>query len=193
MRSFFLHYLTVSPPLGYLLLFIGMLFEGDALLFVTGFLAYHGYFSVSKAFPVVLLGAILGNVIWYQFGKKLVKSDGKIKKWVSKIASPFDKQFGTHLTRTMFLAKFLYGLHRAIIIRIGMLNVPWKKFISSEILATGVWVVAVGGLAYLAGSSIDLIKHYIRFAETGILLGLFLFWGIRKTIAGIVRNLAEEN
>ena len=54
MHSPFLYYLTLYKPLSYLIVFLGMIFEGDIMLFATTFLAHEGVFNIFALLPILL-------------------------------------------------------------------------------------------------------------------------------------------
>lgn len=68
MDSFVLHYLTLWRPLGYLLTFLGLLFEGEAVIFTAAFLTHRGFFDGGDIFFVIIAGVITGDILWYLAG-----------------------------------------------------------------------------------------------------------------------------
>ncbi len=176
MDSFVAHYLGILPqPIAYLIVFFGMFFEGDALLFITGFLTHQGYFEFLPILATVLSGVFIGDNLWYRLGFWIKNSDNALKKWVERITQPFDAHIINNPLRTIFLSKFTYGFNHAILIRAGSLGIKWKKLEESDLLASFCWVLAVGGLGYASSASFSLFKHYIRFGEIALATGFGIF------------------
>ena len=48
---------------GLIIIFVGMIFEGTAMILITGLLCYMGVFSLREAWVVSFLGAITGDHI----------------------------------------------------------------------------------------------------------------------------------
>ena len=182
LESFVLHYLLVWQPLGYLIGFFGMMIEGDALLFTLTFLTSQGYFSFSLMLFSLFAGVLIGDWLWYQLGKHLHNSSWRLAQWIHKLASPLDKHLLDNPRRTIFISKFTYGVHHALLMRAGALHLPPKEFLKNDVLATVAWISVVGGLGYLSGASFLLVKHYVRYAEIGLLLGIALMLVITHVI-----------
>ncbi len=186
MESLFAHYLTVWEPLGYILIFVGMMFEGDTVLFTAVFLAHQGYLSLFPAILAALWGMILGDNLWYTLGAK-IRFGQKfpiVTQWAEKLAKPFDDHLRERPFRTIFLAKFTYGFNRAIITRAGMLNLKWKKLEESDILATLLWMSVVGAIAYFSSASLSyLLKDYLKYGEAALAVGIVLFIILERMIS----------
>ncbi|MBI4119774.1 MAG: VTT domain-containing protein [Parcubacteria group bacterium] len=175
MDATLLHYLTAWKILGYGAIFLGMIFEGDAVLFTAAFLAHQGFFDPLNMFVVVLCGILIGDSLWYLLGHWLNTSSAFFTKWAARIAAPFDQHLLNSPFRTIFISKFTYGFHHAILVRAGSLGLPWKNILETDIPASLLWITIVGGLGYASGAAFVLIKHYLRFAELGLLAALIIF------------------
>ncbi len=185
MESLFAHYLTIWEPLGYIVIFIGMMFEGDTVLFTAVFLAHQGYLSFLPAILAALWGMILGDNLWYTLGVKM-RFGQKFPiaaQWAEKLAKPFDEHLRQNPFRTIFLAKFTYGFNRAIITRAGMLNIKWKKLEESDILATLLWMAIVGVIAYFSSASLSYLKDYLKYGEVALFIGIVFFIILERIIS----------
>lgn len=176
LQSLFLFYLTAWQPLGYIFAFFGMIFEGDGSLFTLAFLTAEGFFDASDMLIVVFLSVIFGDMLWYWVGRKYITSFSRIAKWVDHFAKPFDRHLAERPIRTLLLTKFAYGAHHAVIIRAGMSQMNFKKFIKSDLLSVIVWIVVIGGLGYFSSISLSYEKKYLRYAEISLFIALILFF-----------------
>lgn len=165
--TLFMHYLTISRIFGYLLVFLGMIVEGDAVLFTAAFLTHQRNFDFGDMLLIVFGGTLIGDILWYYFGFKLNNLQKFIflRIWMDKISKPFDPQLHKRPLRTIFISKFLYGLHHIILMRAGNLKLPMKKYLQIDVVAIVFWVTIVGGLGYLSGISFSFLKRYLQFAE----------------------------
>ncbi len=188
MKTLFLHYISTYPFSGYFLLFLGMIIEGDIALFASGFLVHEGFMKTSWALGVVLLGALSSDVLWRSWGVRLREKNNGLSGWVERIAGPFDQQILEHPLRTILITKFVYGIHRPILLRSGMLNLSKKYFWRADIPALAIWILVIGGIAYGASSSLVLVKEYLKFGEIALACGLVLLIIIERFLGGLMKK-----
>ena len=148
--------------------------EGDILLFTAGFLTYRGYFDIGTMLLVVSLGVVIGDNLWYMLGE-VIKENSVFGRFITRVIRPFDEHLKKRTIWTIFISKFIYGLHRPTLIRAGMLRLPFKKFIEGDISASVVWIFLIGSLGYISSASFLLIRRYLRYTEITLLFGLILF------------------
>lgn len=187
-RSIFLRYLLLTPPVGYAIIFLGMIFEGDAILFSALFLTHEGFFKLIYVIPVIIIGGISSDIIFYKLGAKLNGSYPRISSWVERLTKPFDEHLKVRPFHTIFLSKFTYGLHHAILLRAGMLKLDFDEFLRIDLPAAFAWMLIVGGLGYAGSASLVIVRHYLRFAEVSLLIALLFFTLFWHLIAGFFRK-----
>lgn len=151
-----------------------MMIEGDILLFTVGFLTHQGYFNIDIVLLTVFLGVIIGDNIWYVIGETIGEKSSA-GSFVKRLTAPFDEHLKNRTGRTIFIAKFAYGLYRPTLLRAGILKLSFKEFMKGDVIASILWVFLVGGLGYLSSASFFLIRRYLRYTEFTLLFGLILF------------------
>ena len=169
----------VVGPLGYLAVFLGMIVEGDAVLFSAAFLTEEGLFRLVPIFFTVISGVLVGDLLWYALGAWIGKSPSLIRRWAEGIAKPFEKSLRERPLRTIFISKFTYGFHHPILMRAGSLHMKLSDYVRYDFISTLAWIAIVGGLGYFSGASFSLVKHYLKVAELGlffILVTFFVVW-----------------
>jgi len=176
MTSFTLLYLTTYRPVGYLLFFLGMLIEGDAVLFTASFLGHQRFFEFPFVVVIGLAGALLGDSMWYFLGTKLNEHTPLFHKWLGRLSQPFDEHLKKNLLHTIFISKFTYGFHHALLARAGALRVPYRKFLIDDILATLPWFAIVATLGYVSSASIGILRHSLRSVQVALFIGLVVFF-----------------
>ncbi len=173
MASLLFSYLIWWRPIGYALISFGMMLEGDIVLFAGALLMHQGFFDVGDMVVVVLGGVLIGDVLWYYLGFRLIgRAPSFLVRWIERIAYPFDAHIRERPFRTIFISKFAYGMHHALLARAGMIRLPFRKFFRDDALASAVWILIIGGLGYASSASFFFLKHYLRFAEGVILVGI---------------------
>lgn len=188
LHSLFLSYLTVWKPLGYILAFFGMVFEGDGALFTLAFLTAEGFFDVCDMLIVVFLSVLFGDTLWYWIGRKYIASFPRIAGWVDRFAKSFDRHLLERPTRTLLLTKFVYGAHHAVLVRAGMSKMDFRKFIKSDLISIVVWIGVIGSLGYFSSVSLAYEKKYLRYAEISLLIALVLFF----TAEHYIKKLSQK-
>lgn len=188
-HSLFLQYLIVTRPIGYALIFLGMVFEGDVMLFTAFFLTHQGFFDFGDMAFTVLAGVFLGDMTWYWLGNiQIIGKFPNIYSWVERLTKPFDQHTRERPFYTIFISKFTYGIHHLILMRFAMLNIPFKEFLRSDIPAVIGWILIVGSIGYFSSASLFLIQQYLRFAEISLLFGLLIFFAVWHWIGRISKE-----
>lgn len=182
-----LDYIIIHQTFAYLIIFVGMMIEGDILLFTAGFLANRGFFDVITLLVIVFSGVILGDNLWYIFGE-VIKKESWFNKFIERITLPFDEHLKNRTVRTIFIAKFTYGFYRPVLLRAGSQNLSFKKFIKADVFASIVWIFLIGGLGYISSASFFIIRQYLRYTELTLFLGIAIFILISHVITRISKK-----
>lgn len=183
MESLFLHYITEWPTVAYGAVFLSMLFEGETLLFTTFYLAHQGYFSLPIIIIMAITGVLIGDTLWYKFGWYLEEKIPWVKKWLTPLSRHLDAYLAKHPWRTIFIAKFSYGFHHAVLLRAGAVKINFKRFLELDIISSLCWIALIGGLGYLSSSSAVILKQYLKYTEVGLFLGILLMIIVSHIIA----------
>ncbi len=175
METIFLHYVTILGAWIYVLIFIGMFIEGDAILFSAFYLASLGHLNVWVLFAVAVVGVVFGDVIWYKLGATLERRSKFFRKTAARITGPLDRRLSKQPISTLCITKFTYGIHHATLLRAGATALPFKKYFFTMLGAGLFWTGVIAGLAYFSFISLDLLKKYIKYGEIGLLIGIIFF------------------
>ena len=179
-ESHLLHYLTLWGPLGYVVVFFGMVIEGDAVLFANAFLVHQGFFSFWPSVLVSFSGVLIGDILWYLLGARLKDSSSFVVRSAKRIAQPFDEHIQKQPFRAVFVSKFMYGLHHQVLMRFGMLGRPLGLLVREDVAASAVWFLIIGSLGFFFSASIMLIRRYLRLTEFALLFGLVFFLAFKS-------------
>ena len=149
-------------------LFIGILFPGDSLLFLTGMLVASGAIDEPLWFVITLLfiAAVLGNIVGYHignyFGPKLFsnpKSRFLKPEYVEKTHLFFEK-YGA---KAIILARFVPIVRTLITATAGVAGMDRKKFYFYSLIGAVVWAIGVTLLGYWLGQ-FSMVKNNIELA-----------------------------
>lgn len=190
-RSLFLSQITSFGPIAYLIIFVLMMIEGDAIIFISFFLISIRVLDFPMAVLAIFSGAIIGDILWYYIGHTS-QPKNKFSLWLlnfsSKLTSKFDNHLKDRTPHSIFISKFTYGLYHLLLLRAGIIHIDFKKIIKADTFVTVIWIIIIGGLGYISGISFDLIKHKLEYIEIGILISVLLFILIGELVSKILEK-----
>jgi len=174
---------SIIEHYGYLAIFVGTFLEGETILVVAGFLAHRGYLELAWVVGWAFLGTYMGDQLFYYIGRW--RGDTLLQKrphWELRSRRVFEL-LRRHQVLVILGFRFLYGLRTVTPFLIGMSGVrPLRYLILNGLGALG-WAIAVGGLGYLLGQTLELFLQHIKRYEIIILATIFLlaagYWAFR--------------
>ncbi|MGH9277392.1 MAG: DedA family protein [Acidimicrobiales bacterium] len=145
-------------------LLIGFFLPGDSLLFTAGLFAARGDLN----FPVILVGcfvaAVLGDQVGYWFGKRtgpalFNRPESRFfkKSHVEKAETFFEE----HGPKTIVMARFVPFVRTFAPILAGVGKMPYRTFVTFNVVGALLWAVGVTTLGYILGESIPDIDRYL--------------------------------
>ncbi len=169
-------------------LFLGFFLPGDSLLFVAGVLASQDIFSLPLLLVSVLISALLGNFVGYEFGfhvgEKLFSREDSFffKKRHAESARTFYEENGG---KTIFLARFMPIVRTFAPIIAGVAKMNRRHFFLFNVFGGVVWVFGLILAGYFLGNAIDVDKYLLPII-IGIVIVSFLpvahkYWSTRSS------------
>ncbi|MEB3316331.1 MAG: DedA family protein [Candidatus Melainabacteria bacterium] len=154
-------------------LFFGCFLPGDSLLFMAGFLASQGLFSM----PILLIGcflaAVLGDNVGYafghKFGRKLFQKEDSFffrKENLLKTEDFYKK----HGAKTIVIARFIPIIRTFAPIVAGLAAMEYKTFLRYNLIGGVLWGVGVTSAGYFLGKIIPNAEHYLLPIVIGIVI-----------------------
>lgn len=152
--------------LGYTVLFLAMIIEGEVLLIVAGMLARLKSFDLGDVLWISFAGVIIGDVLWYALG--ILTSSSKrfslLVQHAEKSVHAILPRFQQRPFQSIMLSKFIYGANHATLIMSGVMRVKFSTFIKAETIASFVWVAIYAVAGYMFGHAALAVTHKaIRF------------------------------
>jgi membrane protein DedA with SNARE-associated domain len=139
--------------LGYAILFLGMLVEGETFLMAYGILTHLKAFDWGDAFLIAYFGVIFSDILWYHLGvflKKRYPSSRFLnnnEKRVRKYFPDFEKK----PAKALLMSKFIAGTNHATLMIAGILKVDFKYFFKLQVMISFLWVATFLTLGFLFG------------------------------------------
>jgi lysylphosphatidylglycerol synthetase-like protein (DUF2156 family)/membrane protein DedA with SNARE-associated domain len=181
---------------GYLLLFAGVIVEGEAVLIAGSFLASRGYFNIGT----VALVALAANTLSAQFYYTAARVRGR--RWFEgrfPEKSSYRRIINWVRTRDnwlLLISRFLFGFRIVIPAACGAFGMPAARFTVINIVAGLIWVIPTALAGYYFGERVTTFIRGARQVTTnaallGVLfsISLFLAWRHIRRFRSIFQNL----
>jgi len=140
---------------GLLIVFFGVIFEGTAMILITGFLCYLGVLPIKEALIVATIGAVIGDQLWYLGGKfyadKLLNKFPKLKEQSKKALNLIAKKADI----IAVTARFIYSGGIIFPLMLGASNYPHKKYLILDLIGDTIWASIGITLGYFLGNRIE--------------------------------------
>ena len=195
------HLVTLLGHWGYLVIFLGvllecaaffgMVFPGETLALFGGFLASQGVLDVGDLIILVCLGAILGDSIGYEFGRRLGRKWLlRYGRWVGvreRHLIRAEQFFADHGGKAVLLGRTTAFLRAFTPFVAGASRMPYRRFVLYNAAGGILWSVTFVALGYVAGASWRVLESWIGRASiilAGLVaLGLGTAWLWRKLVS----------
>lgn len=154
-------FLTVFTESG---IVFGFFLPGDSLLFTAGLLASQHHLSIFGLIGVAVVGAILGNNVGFLTGRKLGPALFTRKKSVMfspKRVQEAHEFFQKQGAQSLILGRFIPGVRTFIPIIAGVGKMPYRTFVTYNLIGGLLWGILVPILGYTLGRTIPSIDKYL--------------------------------
>lgn len=162
----------------YIILFLGVVIEGEIFPLTAGFLVFLSLMNYYGVLAVGFVGAVLGDILWFMVAKKWGRQIlDKHGRWVGlnkKRLAWLERHFNQNGKKTLFITKFIYSFGHSSIIVAGVAKMKWTEFLKVDLLASFLWVLIFVGLGKILGSSYYLLQNTMR--DLAILAGGLLIF-----------------
>ena len=161
---------------GYLLLFAGVIFEGEAVLIAGSFLASRGYFNIST----VALVALTANIMSAQFYYTAARVRGRLWFEARFPEKSIYRRIIDWVARRnnwlLLMSRFFFGFRIVIPAACGAIGMPAARFTVLNVIAGILWVVPTALVGYYFGeNATELIRgarHYTFIAAISTALAV---------------------
>ena len=199
---------------GLLLVFLNVLIEQLGVpvpavptLIVASALAAHGQLSLSGVVGVALLACLLGDLLWYEAGRRF---GGRVLRTICRISLSPDScvrqsemRFQRWRGGMLLVAKFIPGLSTVAPPLVGAMGLRRSTFLMLDSLGSLLWITVAVALGYAFASQIDVLLTALANAGTvalelvASLLALYIaikWWERQRLLRALrmARITAEE-
>jgi membrane protein DedA with SNARE-associated domain len=119
------------------------------------------------AFASCLVGALVGDcvmyTIGYYFGHNLIRNHPRFASWLhADREARIEKKIREHGFKIFFLSRFMVGVRAPVYLAAGVLRMPFRRFLLTDMVCASSVVGLFFGLSYVYGKP---IANWVREAE----------------------------
>ena len=134
---------------------------GDSLLFSLGIYVSQDVLDARILIPVLITGAIFGNIIGYMLGAYF--GDKWIRRGYTKHIKPeyfkkTEKFFASYGSSAVFFSRFVPIVRTILPFLAGVSHMKKNKFTIFSIIGGVVWVPTVVAVGYFFGNTVDIVN-----------------------------------
>ena len=185
------HLIQDNQVLAYILIFLGLIFEGEIVVITTGVLSYLGALNFWVSLSFILAGGMAKTFGGYYLGGFLYKkySHHSFFRYLEKRVLFFMPRFEKKPFWSIFISKFIMMNHLVIIFA-GYKNIDFKKYLKAEISSTVFWASGLMLLGYFFSyAAIRISDEIWRFSL--IVLVLIILFIIFDRLLGWIYEIFE--
>ena len=188
-----IHLVETHHMLAYLLLYIGLIFEGEFFLISAGILIHLGALNFWVSIFFILMGGFSKTILGYAFGEFLNKKfeHHKFFKFIQKRVYNILPTFKTRPFWSIFISKFIMGANNLVIIFSGYEKIYYRKFIKAETISTLIWIPFLISLGYFFSyTALRVSREIWKFL--GVILVLFVIFILFDKFISWLYELFDE-
>ncbi|MFA5791645.1 MAG: VTT domain-containing protein [Candidatus Paceibacterota bacterium] len=179
--------------LAYLIIFLGLILEGEFFIIFTGILAHLGILNFYFALLFIFLGALSKTLMGYALGEFLFRkfNHHRFFKYIQKRVYNILPRFKTKPFWSIFISKFIIGANNLVILFSGFEKINYKKFLKAEIFATIIWAPTLLLLGYFFSyTALHISREIWKFSM--VILVLFIIFVLFDKLISWLYELFEE-
>jgi len=181
---------------GYPFIFLGAMFEGEAVLVLGGLVAFAGILKLHFVLLLAFLGALVGDFSWFMIGRKKGAAIFKRFPWLEKVSKKPQAMIHKNPKVLSFFMRFMYGFRNVVPMSLGMSEIKTSTFFLYNSLGAAVWVCLIGFAGYFFGDILETFIGKIRHNEFRIIiiavLTFYIILGAIKLFKFLFRKINIE-
>jgi membrane-associated protein len=144
------HLVENQQHIAYLIMLLGVLFEGEMTVLSTGVLINLGALNLWSSVGVILFGGVCKTLLGYSLGGFIRRKWSNVKffKFFETRVRQIAPQFKEKPFWSIFVSKFIIGANVIIILFSGFEGIDFKRYLKAEIAASLIWAPGLIALGY---------------------------------------------
>lgn len=168
----------------YVVTFVWTFFEGETFVLFAAFAAAQGFLSAPTLLVAAWLGSFCGDQFYFwvgrRFGLRLLE---RRPAWRARVdrALGWLRRFDVGFILSF---RFIYGVRNVASFALGISGIAWRRFLTFNFIAAGLWACTFVGVGYLAGQASEAILGDLAAKFRFVMLGIFaaLVLGVTATV-----------
>ena len=162
----------------YLLALIWTFLEGETFVLFAGFAAAQGLLNPFLLLVATWLGSFSGDQTWFWIGRYFgLRVLDRFPRWRNGVEAAL---YWLERYNAGFILsfRFIYGIRNFSSFAMGMSAVHWKRFLSLNFLAAGLWAGSFVAAGYFLGHALRaMLSHLVR-SFSLVMLGAFIVFAV---------------
>jgi len=181
----------------YFFLFPVTVIEGPIITVIAGFLISLGILNPFVAYIVVVVGDVVGDIIYYAIGyygrEKFIKRWGRFIGVTVERAESLEQHFEKHSGKTLFVGKLSHAVGAVVILAAGMAKMPFWKFVWYTTLPSLPKSLVLLFIGFYFGQAYVTINSYLNYTTVIMTAAAILFIVIYFVVKKISKNYEEKH
>ncbi|HEY4499390.1 MAG TPA: DedA family protein [Candidatus Paceibacterota bacterium] len=188
--------LSVAAIYTYPLITLATVLQGPVVMTASGFLLRLGYLSLIPTYIALMIGDLIGDIIWYtvgyHMGRPFVTRFGKYFSVTEKGVQTTEEIFHRHKTSILFISKITMGFGFALVtlITAGIARIPFRHYLLLNFLGQFVWTAVLLAFGYFFAHLIETVSDVS--GKVAIVAGFTLFFLLLLGLGKYLRNIILE-
>jgi len=195
--NWIIHFGTAHEYLVYLLIIVVACAEGPWISLILGVLLRLGFFYFWPIYISLMLGDLIGDIIWYYIGRKyghsFIGKHGHRFSITEVGVERMTRLFHKHKDVVLFLSKISNGLGFAIVtlMTAGMIRVPFGRYILVNMIGQLAWTGFLLGVGFFFSNLYITIDNVLGKISITAVIVILIYFGYRyfKTLKAKAQNL----
>ncbi|SHF78285.1 membrane protein DedA, SNARE-associated domain [Kaistia soli DSM 19436] len=157
---------------GLIVVYLGVIIEGDSILLAAGFLAHQGILDPFGVFLAAFAGSLTGDQVLYYIGR-YARDSRFVKRQTARPA--FTRVLDLikrHRVLFILSFRFIYGVRTISPIAIGIAGVPPLLYTVLNVIAAAAWAALITTIGYVFGHLIEQYSGRLHGFEHKLLIAL---------------------
>ena len=178
----------------YIIIYLGLIFEGEIVVIFAGVLANLGALHFSTALVFIWAGVFTKIFALYYFGDFLYArfSSNKFFQYVEKRISTVMPRFAAKPFWSIFISTFIMGIGWIVMLFAGYKKINFKTYLKAEIASVILWAPLLLSLGYFFGeAALSVTRELWKFTLVVLLLviGYVLFEKIAAWVYALWQHI----
>src|SRR3990167_1317435 len=195
----FLNQIVASHEVwAYLVIFLGLIFEGEVVVIFAGVLSNLGALHFAMALTFILAGILTKIFVLYYLGSFLQEkyNHRRFFQYVEKRISSAMPRFATEPFWSIFASTFIMGTGWIVMLFAGYKKINYKTYLKAEISSVAIWAPLLLSIGYFFGeAALSVTRELWKFSLVILLLiiGYVLFDKIVAWFYAVFQQFANGN